>query len=96
MKAYINKTSVTDVINIKPCDAVFSEKELNKCVDQFNDETQALEFVVGILRFGASTKNVFSPSFLSPINLTFHSPLVPLNSIALVFNYPTKKTRILL
>ena len=61
MKAYVNKANGTDVVNIKPCESLFSEKELNRCIDKFNNETRALEFTGGatyFITYSGKNKNV--------------------------------------
>ena len=47
MKAYVAIPTGTKVVNIDPSPAVFSERELERMTNKFNDDTRALEWVGG-------------------------------------------------
>ena len=47
MKAFVNTVNGTISVDIIPCDAPFSEKELSKLTEKFNNDATAIEFTGG-------------------------------------------------
>ncbi len=48
MKAYVNTIKGTRVVEIDACDAPFSERELEKCINKFNNDTRVIETVSSV------------------------------------------------
>ena len=47
MKAYVNTSNGTIAVNIQAADVVFSDKEMDKMTNRFNNDTRAIEFTGG-------------------------------------------------
>jgi len=48
MKAIVNTSSGTKSVNIIESDVIFSEKELERLTDRFNNDTRVIEWMSGV------------------------------------------------